>query len=201
MKKLEEEYLNNNKRYQIETDLLSTMWKNDLKTFITDKKSEERYYKNNLVKYMKKLINKPWYKSFNDLQKAYFEWVVYIKAWWKELEETRYVLENFQYLYNLKFTNKNSNKANFKEIIDKVKQIDIEHIIVKYTNSKINHRKALKCPLHSDNRASFQIYSHTNSFYCYGCCVWWTSIEFTAKLFNLTNNEAIAKLKTDFLYL
>ena len=203
MKKIKEEYLKKNNRYQIERELLSIMWKNDLQAFISDKKLEEKYHKNNLVKYMKKLINKTWYKSFNELQKAYFEGVVYIKCWWRELEETRDVLKNFKYLYNLKFTNKKSivNNTITKELVEKVKQIDIEYIITKYTNSKINNQKALKCPLHNDSRASFQIYPHTNSFYCYGCSVWWTPIEFTAKLFDLTNKEAIAKLKTDFLFI
>jgi len=203
MKKIEEEYLKKNNRYNIERELLSIMWKDNLKSFISDKKSEEIYHKYNLVKYMKKLINKSWYKSFNELDKTYFEWVIYIKAWWKELEETRDSLKIFQYLYDLKFTKsiKANKKAITKEIIEKVKQLDIENIVIKYTNSKINHQKALKCPLHNDSRASFQIYPHTNSFYCYGCSVWWTPIEFTAKLFNLTNKEAIAKLKTDFLYL
>lgn len=204
MKKLEEEYLKKNNRYNLERELLSTMWKEELKTFIFDKKSEEIYHKDNLVKYMKKLVNKPWYKSFDELQKAYFEWIVYIKAWWKELEETRDILKNFQYLYDLKFTNKNifnNIKVITKDIIEKVKQINIENVLVKYTDLKINYQKACKCPLHNDNRASFQIYPHTNSFYCYWCSVWWTPIEFTAKLFNLTNKEAINKLKTDFFYI
>ena len=203
MKKLEEEYLKKTNRYQTERELLSAMLKDELQAFIIDKKKEEKYHKNNLVKYMKKLANKPWYKSFNELQKVYFEGVIYIKSWWRELEETRDVLKNFQYLYNLKFTKKNNISKNVitKELVEKVKQIDIEYIITKYTDSKINTQKALKCPLHNDSRASFQIYPRTNSFYCYWCSVWWTPIEFTAKLFNLTNKEAIAKLKTDFLFI
>jgi uncharacterized protein with NAD-binding domain and iron-sulfur cluster len=107
MKKLEEEYLKKINRYQTERELLSVIWKEELQFFISNKKKEEIYHKNNLVKYMKKLVNKPWYKSFNELQKVYFEGVVYIKSWWRELEETRDILKNFQYLYNLKFTKKN----------------------------------------------------------------------------------------------
>lgn len=204
MKKIEEEYLKNNIRYEIERKLISSIWEKEFKELINDKKSEEKFYKERLVKYMKKLFNNPNYKNFDDLQKLYFEWVIYIKSWWKELEETRDVLKSFKYLYDLKFTSKNNNlstKNLTREIIEKVKNIDIEQVVIKYTNYKINHNKALKCPLHKDNRASFQIYKNTNSFYCYGCGIWWTPIEFTAKLFNLNNKNAIEKLKTDFLYL
>jgi len=203
MKKLEEEYLRKNNRYDIERKLISCMWEKDFKEFINDKKLEEKFYKERLIKYMQKLLKNPNYKNFDDLQKIYFEWVIYIKAGWKELEETRDVLKNLQYLYDLKFTSKN-NDSNLKiltrENIEKVKNIDIEQVVIKYTNSKINHNKALKCPLHKDNRASFQIYKNTNSFYCYGCSIWWTPIEFVANLFKLNNKEAIEKLKTDFLY-
>lgn len=204
MKMIEEEYLRKNNRYEIERKLISSIWEKEFKEFINDKKSEEKFYKDRLVKYMKKLFKNPNYKNFDDLQKLYFEWVIYIKAWWKELEEIRDVLKNFQYLYDLKFTNKNNNsnsKYLNREIIEKVKNIDIEQVVIKYTNSKINYNKALKCPLHNDNRASFQIYKNTNSFYCYGCSIWWTPIEFVANLFRLSNKEAIEKLKTDFLYL
>ena len=202
-KKIEEEYLQKNSRYKIERELLSTMSKEDLKTMINDKSKEEWFHKGNLVQYMTKLINSESYSSFDELEKIFFEWLVYIKAWWKQLEDTRKIIKDLQYLYDLKYTNKKVfTKGNLsKEIIDKVKNLDIENVIVKFTNSTIRSNKSLKCPLHDDNRASFQIYTKTNSFYCYWCNVWWSPIEFTAKLFNLTNKEAINKLKTNFLFI
>lgn len=204
MKKFEDEYLRKNNRYDLERAILSNMKKDDLKTLISDKLLEEKYYKDNLVKYMKKLAQSSLYSSANELQKIFFEWLIYIKAWWMELEKTRNSIKDFKYLYSLKFTaqqvSKNKNYIT-KDDIDNIKNLDMEYIIIKYTNSKVNRKKALRCPLHNDNRASFQIYPQTHSFYCYGCNVWWTPIEFVAKLFNLTNKEAITKLKTDFLYI
>jgi hypothetical protein len=59
MKKLEEEYLKKTNRYDIERQMLFNIQKNDLKELISDKLKEEKFYKDLLVKYMKKLINKP----------------------------------------------------------------------------------------------------------------------------------------------
>ena len=188
----EEIYLQNtDSRYEVERKMLSILSNEDLKTMISDKSKEEKFHKGNLVQYMTKLINSEVYYSFDELQKIFFEFIIYIKAWWTKLEDTRRLIKDLEYLYDLKYTNKKVfNKDNLsKEVIDKVK------------NSFIRGNKSLKCPLHDDNRASFQIYNKTNSFYCYWCKVWWTPIEFTAKLFNLTNKEAINKLKTNFLFI
>lgn len=205
-KKLEEEYLKNNSRYNIEREILSTMEKNDLKSLIDDKLEEEKFYKENIVWYLKKLYTSTKYNTLKELEKIFFEWIVYIKAGWKLLEDTKQVIKHLMYLYDLKFTHKNINSQkneNYvsREVIEAVKQIKLEYIVLKYSSSKINNKNALKCPLHNDNRASFQIYSKTNSFYCYWCGIWWTSIEFVSKLFNLSNTEAIKKLQKDFYIL
>ena len=204
MKKLEKQYLDKNLRYHIEREILSTMKKEDLQIIMKDKSDEEKYYKERLKKYMKKLMTSPRYLSWDELERLFNEWIIYIKAWWKEYEEFKELNKQFKYLFDLKFTDKNSktySNISYKEVIEKVKALNIKEVVTKYTNSKINHNDSLKCPLHKDNRASFQIYWKTNSFYCYWCHIWWTPIEFTAKLFNLTNKEAINKLKDNFLYL
>ena len=203
MKDLEAEYLKKNSRYNIERELLSTMKKEDLQSIIDDKTKEEKYYKDNLVKYMKKLVHSSWYSSFDELQKQFFEWVIYIKSWWKELEDTNRVVKDLKHLYDLKFTTKQVSKNKeylTKDLIDKVKWLDISIVINKYTGLEWNRNNMLKCPLHEDNRSSFKIYTQTNSFNCFWCDWWWTNIEFVAKLFNLTNKEAIKKLKNDFLF-
>lgn len=203
MKDMEAQYLKKNSRYNIERELLSTIKKEELQSIINDKSKEEKYHKDNLVRYMKKLASLSWYASLDDLEKQFFEWMIYVKAWGKELENSHKIIKDLKYLYNLKFTTKNVSKdKNYisRELIDQVKWLDISNVIFKYSWLEWNRNNMIKCPLHSDNKSSFKIYSETNSFNCFWCDWWWTTIEFTAKLFGLTNKEAIQKLKQDFIY-
>ena len=52
------------------------------------------------------------------------------------------------------------------------------------------------CPFHDDRHPSMKL--NENYFYCFGCGAHGDVIEFTARLFGLTNYEAVKKLAYDF---
>lgn len=62
-----------------------------------------------------------------------------------------------------------------------------------------NRSGFLRCPFHSgDHTASLKIYPGQQGWYCFGCGKGGGPIEFVRELFNLSRNDAIAKLNTDF---
>ena len=53
-----------------------------------------------------------------------------------------------------------------------------------------------RCPFHDDRHPSMKL--NEDYFYCFGCGAHGDVIEFTARLFGLTNYEAVKKLAYDF---
>lgn len=54
------------------------------------------------------------------------------------------------------------------------------------------------CPFHGDKTPSLKLYPGDRGFYCFGCGAGGDVINFTARLFNLTNKQAAEKLDADF---
>lgn len=61
---------------------------------------------------------------------------------------------------------------------------------------------AIRCPFHGrDSTPSFQIYSHSNNAYCWGCQhgdQFWDQIKFTARILNKTSRQALKWLEKEF---
>lgn len=54
------------------------------------------------------------------------------------------------------------------------------------------------CPFHGEKTPSLKLYPGDRGFYCFGCGAGGDVINFTARLFNLTNKQAAEKLDADF---
>ena len=92
------------------------------------------------------------------------------------------------------------NKNNiFADIFDQAKsRLDIFTVVKYYGVQPDNRSYALLCPFHSEKTASFTVYADTDSFYCYGCGMGGSVIDFVMKMFNLTNIDAVKRINADF---
>ena len=82
------------------------------------------------------------------------------------------------------------------DIFNKVKNmLDIIYVL-EYYGISINSKGFAFCPFHQEKTPSFKVYN--DSFYCFGCGVNGTIIDFVMKYFRLTNIEAVKKLNDDF---
>jgi hypothetical protein len=52
-----------------------------------------------------------------------------------------------------------------------------------------------KCPFHADSTPSFNVYKGENKFFCFGCEAKGDTLDFVEKFYNLSKQDAIAKLK------
>lgn len=196
-------YLQKNSRYYSERALLSVISKHEFKEIIQCKWKELQYIKDWLLNEMKKVMIDPNYCNLDDLSKYFTEQYVYIMFWWQDLEDISLLVTRLERLFNQKFcSNVIVQDKNYitKDLIDSVKNIPIDVIISQYLGLSLSDKGYIKCPFHNDKWPSLKVYVETNSFYCYGCRAWGTPIEFAAKLYNLSNKEAISQLKSDFIF-
>ena len=86
------------------------------------------------------------------------------------------------------------------KMFDKLKRlVTPEMVATRYT--KTPNRGFIQCPFHSDKTASMRVGGRhlPQKFKCMGGCHWVGDIvDFTAKLFNLTQYQAVQKLVEDF---
>lgn len=61
-----------------------------------------------------------------------------------------------------------------------------------------NAKGFTRCIFHSERTASLKIYPNNRGFYCFGCGQRGDSIDFVAKLLNITAEESAKKINTDF---
>lgn len=66
-----------------------------------------------------------------------------------------------------------------------------------YYGFQANRAGFIPCPFHSEKTASLKLYDN-GSWYCFGCQQHGSSIDFTAKLFDLSPLEAVRKMNMDF---
>ena len=61
---------------------------------------------------------------------------------------------------------------------------------------KVNRSGMTCCPFHNDRHPSLKL--NEDYFFCFGCGAKGDVIDLVAKLFNLSNHEAVQKLAADF---
>ena len=66
----------------------------------------------------------------------------------------------------------------------------------KYYGLEVNRGNMVCCPFHNDRTPSMKL--NEDYFYCFGCGATGDVIDLVAKLFNLSNHEAVQKLAADF---
>jgi DNA primase len=81
------------------------------------------------------------------------------------------------------------------EIRDIKSHLSILTVLSSY-NLKPNRNSMLACPFHKDKDPSLKIYTHTNTFNCFGCGVNGDVIEFIQLKEKCTKHEAIEKAKS-----
>lgn len=99
--------------------------------------------------------------------------------------------EHLEYLVRLKAPKK-AHKDNTDEI-KSAKEIPLQNIYQGKLTKFGNKLRGI-CPFHSETTASFFIYTHNNSWYCYGCAVGGDAIDFVMKRDDCDFNEALKKL-------
>lgn len=62
----------------------------------------------------------------------------------------------------------------------------------------LNNANYVCCPFHNEKTPSMKIYSGSRGFYCFGCGMSGSVIDFVMQYFNLNFQEAITKLNDDF---
>lgn len=99
-------------------------------------------------------------------------------------------------IYIIPQNNIKSTQNNSTDIFSQIKDIlDIKQAL-EYYGLSINSKGFTLCPFHQEKTPSFKVYD--NSFYCFGCGVSGTVIDFVMKYFGLTKIEAVKKLNYDF---
>jgi hypothetical protein len=134
---------------------------------------------------------KEWYEEINAISKYFIDVFEYYFSWGQEIELTKKFLERITRFYKLNYEMNN----NFRKQVD-IQSIPIREIIEMYMRLPDNLKRNLRCPFpnHNDSSASFRIYEHTNSFYCFGCQKWWWIVNFIAEIENIDQKEAFKKI-------
>ena len=73
----------------------------------------------------------------------------------------------------------------------------LREVILQY-GYKINRNGFMKCPFHSEKTPSFKVYPEGKGFYCFGCGVGGSVVDFVMKLFDIDYKTAMDKLADDF---
>ena len=76
------------------------------------------------------------------------------------------------------------------------RMVSIEEVVRMYVNLPLDFsfRRALRCPFHEDKTPSLVAYSKTNSFYCFGCGVGGSCIDFVMLKEDCNFKKAVWKL-------
>ncbi len=88
--------------------------------------------------------------------------------------------------------------AYYENVVTQIKErITLYDVIERYTGEPIKRGK-MRCPFHGEQDASFTIYSHNNTFYCFGCGAGGDIIDFVRRFFNVDFKDALQRIDTDF---
>jgi len=191
IKEIEEKYLDSNSKYYIEQKLLNILSIKEIQEFILPKYKEYKALNINIGKEVRENQNK--YSNLDELSKYFIELLVKQENWWDKLEELENILKTFNtHLYS-RLPSKRKYTKEFSKI--DINVIPIKEVISKYIKLPSNLRRNFKCPFpdHKDKTASFKIYEHTNSFYCYWCTRGWNSVNFISYMENITTKEWFKK--------
>ena len=83
-------------------------------------------------------------------------------------------------------------------ILDEINQISILQVAEDLGLEVQRHR--MKCPFHEDDTPSLVLYSHTNSFYCFGCAKTGNSITLYSEILDsfLRKSSMLQIIKGNF---
>ena len=70
----------------------------------------------------------------------------------------------------------------FRNAHDGAKSVSIRNVVETFCNIRTGNENKIPCPLHQETEGSFHIYDSSNSFYCYGCHVGGSPIDFVLLL-------------------
>ena len=88
--------------------------------------------------------------------------------------------------------------GNYGYIVEQIKErVPLADAVQRYTQLTPKRGK-ICCPLHGEKTASFAIYPHNNTFYCFGCGASGDVIGFVRQYFNLDFVDALRRIDTDF---
>ena len=82
------------------------------------------------------------------------------------------------------------------ELFKEVKKLVSINTILQHYSLIVNRDNKISCPFHQEKTPSLVIYNNTNSWYCWGCSIGGTVIDFIMKMENLDKLQA-AKLLND----
>lgn len=184
-------FLENNRPFLIERELIISFSKEDLKNLIEITKEE--YLKEKLPyinKYERDKI-KYNYSELSELSKYFIDMINYYYAWWEELDISKKFLDKLENAYKLKF----EARDNSKKYID-IETIPIRKVLELYNNLPDNLNRNIHCILkwHNDSSPSLKVYEHTNSFNCFWCWRWWNVINLVSEIEWISTKEAYKKL-------
>ena len=196
MKELERKYLERNSIYYIENTLLSTINNQDIREFVWDLYIEYKSVKDNFKAKILKEIN-----SFSNLSELEIYFIIQLNNKltyeWERTNELEGILKKFE--TRILRNNYKESWIKTSYIPIDVNTISIIDVISRYISIPDNLKKNIKCPLwHWDRTPSFRIYSTTNSYYCFSCQSWWSSINFISAIENVSNKEAFKIFKNLF---
>ena len=84
------------------------------------------------------------------------------------------------------------------DIFEQVKsRLDILTVMERY-GVYANNKGYACCPFHGEKTPSFRAFTSDNGFYCFGCGVGGTVIDFVMNMYNLNGIDAAKKLNIDF---
>ncbi|MFK7779776.1 MAG: CHC2 zinc finger domain-containing protein [Candidatus Gracilibacteria bacterium] len=184
-KETERKYLDDNSKYYIEQNILSSLSIKEIQNFISPLYKEYKALDTFIENKTKENLSR--YSDLDKISEYFIELLVKQDNGGNRLDELENTLQTFNtHLYS-KLPSKRKYTKEFKKI--DINEIPIKNVIGKYIKLPSNLRRNLKCPLHKDNTASFKIYENTNSFYCFGCGRGGNSINFISYMENITTKE------------
>lgn len=74
--------------------------------------------------------------------------------------------------------------------------LTMEQIVSVYLPAEPIRRGFIACPFHGETVGSLKLYD--NTFYCFGCHAGGDALDFVSKLFNVSPDQAIARINDDF---
>lgn len=81
-------------------------------------------------------------------------------------------------------------------IFETTKRLISARTAAEYYGFQPNRANFIQCPFHTEKTASLKLYG--NNWHCFGCGLGGSSIDFVAKLFDLSPLNAVRKMNVDF---
>lgn len=128
----------------------------------------------------------------------------FITAFWgDDLRKTKVQLSKLKNLVFLSRQKDNkitkTHKSVSEDEITRAKLRPMEEVVSQHIKLKrIGDKFIALCPFHKEKTPSFQIFTKTNSYYCFGCNKGGNTINFTMDFMNLNFIEAVKYLNSNY---